>query len=67
MIERRFRDITDKAIRREVFNSVASLIATIEKYLDIHNAAPRIFVWTKDADTILAKIVKCKEALGTLH
>lgn len=67
MIERWFRDITDKAIRRGVFHSVASLIATIEKYLELHNAAPKIFVWTKDADTILAKVAKCKEALGTLH
>src|SRR5947209_3069953 len=67
MIERWFRDITDKAIRRGVFHSVASLIAAIEKYLELHNAAPKIFVWTKDADTILAKVAKCKEALGTLH
>jgi transposase len=67
MIERWFRDITDKAIRRGVFDSVASLIATIKKYLEVHNSAPKIFVWTKDADTILAKISKCKEALGTLH
>jgi transposase len=67
MIERWFRDITDKAIRRGIFDSVASLIATIKKYLEVHNDAPKIFVWTKDADTILAKVVKCKEALGTLH
>jgi transposase len=67
MIERWFRNITDKAIRRGVFKSVASLIQTIQQYLDAHNADPKIFTWTKDADTILAKIAKCKEALGTLH
>jgi transposase len=67
MIERWFRDLTDKAIRRGSFKSVQSLIEAIEKYLAIHNAAPKIFTWTKDADTILAKVVKCKEALGTLH
>jgi transposase len=67
MIERWFRNITDKAIRRGVFKSVASLIAAIQQYLDAHNAVPKIFTWTKDADTILAKIAKCKEALGTLH
>jgi len=67
MIERWFRDITDKAIRRGIFDSVASLIATIKEYLEVHNGAPKIFVWTKDADTILAKVGKCKEALGTLH
>jgi transposase len=67
MIERWFRNITDKAIRRGVFKSVPSLIDAITEYLDAHNAEPKIFTWTKDADTILAKIAKCKEALGTLH
>jgi transposase len=67
MIERWFRNITDKAIRRGVFKSVPSLIEAITRYLDAHNADPKIFTWTKDADTILAKINKCKEALGTLH
>jgi transposase len=67
LIERWFRDLTDKAIRRGIFTSVASLIAAIKKYLDVHNHDPKIFVWTKDAETILAKVTKCKEALGTLH
>ena len=67
MIERWFRDITQKAIRRGVFKSVDALEAAIEGYLAAHNANPRIFTWTKDADTILAKVIKCKEALGTLH
>jgi transposase len=67
LIERWFRDLTDKAIRRGIFTSVASLIAAIKKYLEIHNRNPKIFVWTKDADTILSKVAKCKEALGTLH
>ena len=67
MIERWFRNITDKAIRRGVFKSVPALIEAIRQYLDAHNANPKIFTWTKDADTILAKIAKCKEALGTLH
>src|ERR1035437_2594895 len=67
MIERWFRNITDKAIRRGIFKSVPALIQAIQQYLDAHNVNPRIFTWTKDADTILAKIAKCKEALGTLH
>jgi transposase len=67
MIERWFRDITDKAIRRGVFTSVPALVKAIEQYLTAHNANPKIFTWTKDADTILAKVAKCKESLGTLH
>jgi len=67
MVERWFGNITAKAIRRGVFKIVPSLIEAIHRYLDAHNADPKIFTWTKDADTILAKIVKRKEALGTLQ
>ena len=67
MVERWFRNITDQAIRRGVFTSVPALIKAIEEYLATHNENPKIFTWTKDADTILAKVAKCKEALGTQH
>jgi len=67
MVERWFREITDKRIRRGSFTSVADLIAAIEAYLDGHNQNPRIFTWTASAERILAKIAKSKEALETLH
>jgi transposase len=67
MVERWFRDITDKAIRRGVFKSVPNLITAILDYLEAHNSDPKIFKWTKDADTILAKVAHCKEALESLH
>ena len=43
------------------------LIAAIEEYLDHFNRAPKRFVWTKDADMILSRIARCKEALLTPH
>jgi len=55
MVERSFREITDKAIRRGVFHSVPDLIAAIEAYLNANNASPKPFVWTATADAILAK------------
>lgn len=67
MVERWFREITDKRIRRGVFKSVEELVTAIYGYLDAHNADPKIFTWTKDADTILKKVNHCKEALVTLH
>src|SRR3989338_1088643 len=67
MVERWFRDITDKRIRRGSFGSVPELITAIKEYLDNHNQNPRIFTWTASAERILAKVAKCKEALGTLH
>src|SRR3989304_4757484 len=67
MVERWFREITDKRIRRGSFASVPELIAAIEAYLNGHNQNPRIFTWTASAERILAKVAKSKEALGTLH
>jgi len=67
LVERWFREITDKRIRRGSFHSVPHLIATIEDYLKCHNQNPRVFVWKASADSIMTKIAKCKEALGTLH
>ena len=67
MVERWFREITDKRIRRGSFASVPELIAAIEAYLAGHNQNPRIFTWTATAARILAKVAKSKEVLGTLH
>jgi transposase len=67
MVERWFGEITRKRIRRGTFQSVPQLIAAIMEYLEDHNVDPKRFVWSKDADMILAKIDRCKEALGTAH
>jgi transposase len=67
LVERWFRDLTDKRIRRGSFESVPDLIATIADYLQQSNQSPHIFVWTASAGSILAKIAKCQEALDALH
>ena len=67
MVERWFGEITRKRIRRGTFKSVPQLIEAIMDYLKHNNSDPVKFVWTKDADMILAKIQRCKEALGTPH
>lgn len=67
LVERWFREITDKRIRRGVFRSVPALIAAIKDYLDNHNQNPQVFVWSAPVEQILAKIAKCKEALDALH
>jgi transposase len=56
LVERWFRELTDKAIRRGVFHSVPELTAAIEAYLRVHNDDPRPFVWTATAEEILAKV-----------
>jgi transposase len=67
MVERWFREITDKRLRRGTFSNVSSLIKAINDYIDTHNQNPRAFVWTATPSAILEKIAKCKEAFGTLH
>ena len=67
LVERWFRDLTDKRIRRDSFDSVPDLIATIEDYIMKSNQNPQVFVWTASVEKILAKIAKCKEALDALH
>lgn len=67
MVERWFREITDKRIRRGSFKSVPDLINAIMQYLDNHNQNPRVFIWSASVETIMSKITKCKEALDALH
>jgi transposase len=67
MVERWFRDLTDKRIRRGSFRNVRELRAAIEDYVHHHNLKPRVFTWTASAESILAKVTKCKEALDALH
>jgi hypothetical protein len=40
LVDRWFRELTDKALRRGVFHSVPDPIASIEDYLDSHNETP---------------------------
>ncbi len=67
MVERWFREITDKRIRRGSFGSVPELIAAITQYMENHNQNPQVFVWSAPVEKILAKIAKCKEALDAPH
>jgi transposase len=67
MVERWFREITDKRIRRGSFQNVPELIATIRQYIDNHNQNPKVFVWSASVEQIMSKIDKCKEALDALH
>jgi hypothetical protein len=56
--ERWFAEITNKRIRRGIFKSVKELEAAIREYIDIHNEDPKPFVWTRNADEILASIAR---------
>ena len=63
LVERWFRELTDKALRRGSFNSVPALITAIEDYLEAHNDDPKPFVWTATAESILAKVTRARERI----
>jgi transposase len=63
MVERFFRDLTEKQLSRGVFHSVAQLEATILTAIEQHNANPRPFIWTKKASDILEKVTRARRSL----
>lgn len=67
MVERWFRNLTDKQIRRGIFKSVADLIAAIQAYIEHHNQNPKPFVWTAKAENIIAKYRRAKAVLDKVQ
>ena len=67
LVERFFGLITEDAIRRGVFKSVADLEAVITNYLEHHNADPKPFIWTASAQKILEKVARGRKALESQH
>jgi transposase len=66
LVERWFREITDKRIRRGVFRSVQQLIEAIRAYIDEHNDNPKPFVWTAKAQDILEKVRRARAILDKI-
>ena len=67
LVERWFRDLTEKRVRRGSFESAPELIAAIKEYMTASNADPKPFVWHKSVQAILDKIARCKSIYETLH
>lgn len=67
LVERWFRKLTDKALKRGVFHPVPDLIAAIEDYLAAYNDEPKPLVWAATADTILEKVARGRIALQTVN
>jgi len=59
--------LTEKAIRRGAFVSVADLEAAIQAFLANYNDEAKPFVWTASAETIMAKLARVKAIYDTLH
>ena len=67
-VERWFRDLTERRIRRGSFDSLRSLEKAIREYLEQNDREPRPFIWTADADLILGKVQRlCKRIYDSEH
>ncbi len=66
LVERWFREITDKRIRRGTFGNVAALIEAIPSFIDAHNQNPKSFTWTAKVETILAKVRRARAVLDKM-
>ncbi len=67
MVERFFRDLSEKCIRRGVFKSVDELTCEIERYIANHNDKPKEFIWTAKASDILEKVSRARKKLDKLQ
>lgn len=64
MVERFFRDLTQKRLRRGVFRDVEELITAIGDYIDHHNKNPKPFIWTAKANDLLEKVKRARRTLN---
>ncbi len=67
LVERWFRELTEKRVRRGSFNSLPELIGAIEEYLAASNTDAKPFVWHASAQAILNKLAHCKAVYETVH
>ena len=67
-VERWFATLTERYIRRGTHRSTRQLEQAIKQYLEINNANPKPFVWSKSADDILASIERfCLRTSNSRH
>jgi transposase len=67
LIERWFKELTDKRLRRGVFTSVADLTAAITTWAEHWNADPTPFIWKATAEDIITKVRRGRETLNRIN
>jgi transposase len=66
LVERWFKELTDKRLRRGTFNSGPALVEGIELWVAHWNDDPRPLVWHTPAADIIAKVRRGRAALAQL-
>ncbi len=58
VVERWFALLTERQIKRAAHRSTLELEKVIKQYVDVTNENPKLFIWTKTADEILASVAR---------
>lgn len=67
-VERWFATLTQRCVRRGTHRSTRELEQALHQYIEIHNADPKPFTWSKSADQILASIERfCLRTSNSRH
>ena len=64
LVERWFKELTDKRLRRDSFTSVNELIGAIETWTAHWNQNPKPFIWHRTAQEIITKVRRGRAALN---
>jgi transposase len=63
LVERWFKELTDRRLRRGTFTSVPALVEAIQLWAEHWNEEPKPFVWHAAAEEIIAKVRRGRAAL----
>jgi len=63
LVERWFKELTDRRLRRGTFTSVPALVESIRLWAEHWNEEPKPFVWHAAAEEIIAKVRRGRAAL----
>jgi transposase len=64
LVERWFKQLTDRRLRRGIFTSVPALIEAILTWTEHGNTDPKPFTWHAKAEDIIAKVRRGRHALS---
>ena len=64
LIERWFKELTDRRLRRGAFTSVADLSAAITTWAEHWNTDPKPFIWKATAEDIITKVQRGRDTLA---
>jgi len=67
LVERWFKELTERRLRRGAFSSVDALIEAIEVWTEHWNDDPKPFIWHKTAEQIIEKVRRGRAALHQIN